>query len=111
MWPIAGALALQPIFLILDEAFVMLDPRSRRELLDSDRLLKQSTELTIISITHDMNEAAAADPILMMRAGYIVNSGSPRKVFNEELELAPPFAEQLRRALIKRNPAKSPRPI
>ena len=36
-----------------------------------------------------MNEAAAADRILMMRAGYIVNSGSPRKVFNEELELAP----------------------
>ena len=50
-----------------------------------------------------MNEAAAADRILMMRAGHIVNSGSPQKVFNEELELQPPFAEQLRRTLMKRN--------
>ena len=100
---IAGVLALQPDILILDEAFVMLDPRSRRELLDSLRLLKQSTELTLISITHDMNEAAAADRILMIQSGRIVNSGSPRKVFNEEPELEPPFAEKLRRTLMKRN--------
>ena len=82
---IAGVLALQPDILILDEAFVMLDPRSRRELLDSLQLLRQGTELTIISITHDMNEATAADRILLMRSGHIINSGSPRKVFDEVL--------------------------
>jgi len=76
---IAGVLALNPDVLILDEAFVMLDPKSRRELLETLQQLKKEKELTIISITHDMNEAASADRLLMMRTGQIVNSGPPQE--------------------------------
>jgi energy-coupling factor transport system ATP-binding protein len=100
---IAGVLALNPDVLVLDEAFVMLDPRSRRELLQTVQELNQKQDITILSITHDMNEAASADRILMMKHGKIVNSGPPKEVFSEEKELEPPFAEKLRRALLKRN--------
>lgn len=100
---IAGVLAMQPDVLILDEAFVMLDPRSRRELLYTLQELKKKHDITIISITHDMNEAAAANHILMMKEGKIVNSGTPEDVFSQEASLEPPFVEQLRRALKKRN--------
>lgn len=100
---IAGVLALKPDVLVLDEAFVMLDPVSRRELLTTLQQLNNTKEITIISITHDMNEAAAADRLLLMKAGQIVNSGTPKDVFNVEAELEPPFAEQLRRTLNKRN--------
>ncbi|MBU9721661.1 MULTISPECIES: energy-coupling factor transporter ATPase [Bacillaceae] len=104
---IAGILALKPSILILDEAFVMLDPKSRRELLATLKKLKQDENITIISITHDMNEAVDADRIIVLKAGKIVNSGTPSEVFHEEQELEPPFAEQLRRLLQERN-AKVP---
>jgi energy-coupling factor transport system ATP-binding protein len=100
---IAGILALQPDVLIMDEAFVMLDPRSRRELLSTLQDLKRKQDITIISITHDMNEAAAANRILMMSAGEIVSSGTPAEVFTEKTDLEPPFIEQLRRTLLKQN--------
>ncbi|MCQ6274512.1 energy-coupling factor transporter ATPase [Bacillus sp. V3B] len=100
---IAGVLALKPDVLVLDEAFVMLDPMSRRELLTTLQQLNNTKEITIISITHDMNEAAAADRLLLMKAGQIVNSGSPKDVFMVEPELTPSFTEQLRRILMKRN--------
>lgn len=96
---IAGVLALKPEVLILDEAFVMLDPRSRRELLYTLQELKRKQDITIISITHDMNEAASANHILMMEAGKIISSGPPADVFTQMTELEPPFAEQLRRKL------------
>jgi len=100
---IAGILALKPDVLILDEALVMLDPRSRRELLASLQQLRTTQNITIISITHDMNEAAAADRILMLREGHIEKCGPPQHVFQGEIEWEPPFAERLRRTLLKRN--------
>lgn len=100
---IAGVLALKPDVLVLDEALVMLDPKSRRELLASLQQLRLTQNITIISITHDMNEAAAADRILMLRQGHIVKCGPPQDVFQGELEWEPPFAEKLRRTLLKRN--------
>jgi energy-coupling factor transport system ATP-binding protein len=100
---IAGVLALKPDVLVLDEAFVMLDPMSRRELLTTLQQLNSTKEITIISITHDMNEAGAADRLLVMKAGQIVNSGAPKDIFMVEPQLNPPFAEQLRRTLMKRN--------
>ncbi|WP_071393182.1 energy-coupling factor transporter ATPase [Bacillus tuaregi] len=100
---IAGVLALKPDVLVLDEALVMLDPKSRRELLSSLKQLNTEQNITIISITHDMNEAAAADRILMLREGRIVKCGSPQAVFQGELEWEPPFAERLRRTLLERN--------
>src|SRR5699024_3872413 len=69
---IAGILALQPDVLILDEAFVMLDPRSRRGLMRTLRHLQDTENLTIISITHDMNEAAAANRMIMLENGEMV---------------------------------------
>lgn len=100
---IAGVLALNPAILVLDEAFVMLDPKSRRALLDTLQYLRKTENLTIISITHDMNEAAAADLMLVMKNGQIVNYGPPPHIFNQELDLEPPFPEHLRRILRQRN--------
>lgn len=96
---IAGALAFNPSIIILDEALVMLDPQSRRTLLSTLQKLKASKNLTIISITHDMNEVAEADRMLLMKLGEVVNSGQTRQVFSEERDLEPPFAEALRRNL------------
>src|SRR5699024_9483661 len=92
-------LALHPDVLILDEAFVMLDPRSRRGLMKTLQQLQTTENLTIISITHDMNEAATANRMIMMEDGEIRLDGAPRFVFEHEQSLLPPFAEQLRRKL------------
>ena len=100
---IAGVLALNPDVLVLDEAFVMLDPRSRRELLETLQNLNHKQDITILSITHDMNEAASADRIFIMRQGKMVKSGTPDVIFTQEPELEPPFAEKLRRELLKRS--------
>ena len=100
---IAGVLALNPDVLVLDEAFVMLDPRSRRELLETLQDLNHKQDITILSITHDMNEAASADRIFIMKQGKMVNSGTPDVIFTQEQELEPPFAEKLRRELLNRN--------
>ncbi len=96
---IAGILALHPDVLILDEAFVMLDPRSRRGLMKTLRHLQATENLTIISFTHDMNEAAAANRIIIMENGEIIRDGTPHVIFEHEQSLVPPFAEQLRRKL------------
>ena len=100
---IAGVLALNPDVLVLDEAFVMLDPRSRQELLETLQDLNHKQDITILSITHDMNEAASADRIFIMKQGKMVNSGTPDVIFTQEQELEPPFAEKLRRELLNRN--------
>jgi energy-coupling factor transport system ATP-binding protein len=100
---IAGVLALNPDVLVLDEAFVMLDPRSRRELLETLQDLNHKQDITILSITHDMNEAASADRIFIMKQGKLVNSGTPDVIFTQEQELESPFAEKLRRELLNRN--------
>lgn len=99
---IAGILALRPDILILDEAFAMLDPKSRCDLLGTLRRLAAATHLTILSITHDMDEAAASDRILVMQNGKIVNDGPPRQIFSTEKDLGAPFSERLRRVLLKK---------
>lgn len=96
---IAGLLALQPEILILDEAFVMLDPKSRKDLLQTLRKLKREHHLTILSITHDMNEAASSDRIIVLKNGQIKTIGTAEEVFRNELDVQAPFIEQLRRTL------------
>lgn len=64
---IAGILALHPAIIVLDEAMVMLDPKSRQDFMSLLDELRKQHQLTIISITHDMNEAAAADRILVLK--------------------------------------------
>lgn len=100
---IAGVLAMQPQILIFDEASAMLDPRGRRGLM---RVCKELHEqgMTVVMITHYMEEAAEADRILVLREGQIVLDGMPEEVLTQdevlrELNLDIPFATQLSRLL------------
>lgn len=98
---IAGMLALEPNVLILDEAFVMLDPRSRKELSTAIRKLTNKG-MTILSITHDMEEAAQADRVIVMEQGRITKIESPSQLFYTDSTLEKPFAEKLRESLKNR---------
>lgn len=99
---IAGILALEPELMIFDEAFIMLDPKSRDELLKIIKKIQQKYNLTIMSITHDPNEAVLADRVLLLKEGRMTDQGDVRSIFNRNKELAPPFAEQFRRDLAQR---------
>lgn len=83
---IAGTLAMEPKTIVLDEPTAMLDPSGRKEVLDSVLELKRKKGISIILITHYMEEAVDADRILLMDSGKLVMDGSPREVFqNVEL--------------------------
>lgn len=84
---IAGALAMRPKLLILDEATSMLDPQGRMEVIETIRRLRESTGLTVISITHDLEEAALAERIVVMNQGRKHVEGSPKDVFQRGTEL------------------------
>lgn len=84
---IAGVLALQPSLIILDEATSMLDPLGRAEVIDTVRELKSRENLTVISITHDLEEAAKADRILVMNKGALYREGIPDEIFQMDEEL------------------------
>jgi energy-coupling factor transporter ATPase len=83
---IAGAMALKPQVLILDESTSMLDPVGREDVLGAVRRLNQAGT-TIIAITHYMHEAVEGDRIIVMEGGRIVMQGNPRKVFSHVEEL------------------------
>ncbi len=83
---IAGAMALKPRVLILDESTSMLDPAGREEVLSAVRRLNQAGT-TIIAITHYMHEAVEGDRIVVMEAARTVTQGSPREVFSQVEEL------------------------
>ncbi|MBQ8072616.1 MAG: energy-coupling factor transporter ATPase [Clostridia bacterium] len=78
---VAGILAMEPSVLIADEATAMLDPSGRREVLDTVRALNRQKGITVVWITHFMEEAAEADRILVISDGQIVSEGTPREVF------------------------------
>lgn len=84
---IAGVLALRPDIIILDEATSMLDPRGREEVLNTIRELKNDYPLTVISITHDLEEAARADRIIVMNKGQLYKEGTPVEIFEMDEEL------------------------
>ncbi|MCM3768232.1 energy-coupling factor ABC transporter ATP-binding protein [Neobacillus niacini] len=84
---IAGVLALRPSIIILDEATSMLDPRGREEVLETVRTLKNEKSLTVISITHDLDEAAKADRIIVMNRGEVYREGTPEEIFSMDEEL------------------------
>lgn len=96
---IAGVLAMQPSCIILDEATSMLDPVSRAELMQLIIRLREEEGLSIVQITHYMEEALAADYILLLSEGSIVRSGTPQEIFSRPHELrelkldVPPFIE------------------
>ena len=78
---IAGLLAMRPRCLVLDEPTAMLDPRGRREVLDTVLRLNRREKVTVVLITHFMNEAVQADRVVVMDRGSIVSDGAPREVF------------------------------
>ncbi len=80
---IAGALAMQPEVLILDESTAMLDPAGRKEILDTVFQLRQEKNMTVILITQYMDEAARFDRILVMSEGRLVMDGMPQEIFSE----------------------------
>ncbi len=84
---IAGVLAMRPRCLILDEATAMLDPVGRDEVMGTAKRLNREEGLTVVHITHFMDEAAAADRVLVMDRGRIRLSGTPREVFSRPAEL------------------------
>lgn len=104
---IASVIALRPDVIILDEATAMLDPLGREEVITAIEKVKEQFNLTVISITHDIDEASKADRIIIMQAGHKVNEGQPEDIFNYGEELIDmgldlPFSQKLKAALIKR---------
>jgi energy-coupling factor transport system ATP-binding protein len=80
---IAGALAMHTKCLVLDEPTAMLDPSGRRDVLHTVRQLHEKVGITVVYITHFMEEAAAADRILVMEQGKIVDDGTPAEIFRQ----------------------------
>ena len=104
---IAGVLAMEPSCIIADESTAMLDPSGRREVLDTVMRLNRQKGITVVWITHFMEEAALADRVIVISDGHVAKSGTPREVFEDiedmrKLHLDVPrmteLAQQLRSA-------------
>ena len=78
---IAGVLAMEPEIIVLDEPTAMLDPGGRQEIIDTVRHLNREREITVVLITHYMDEAAQADRIIVMNDGEIAMEGTPSEIF------------------------------
>ena len=100
---IAGVVALRPAILILDEATSMLDPEGRRELIQTVQEIRKDYQMTVVSITHDLEEVAMSDRVLVMKKGRVESTSSPRELFSrddlDQIGLDEPFANQLRGSL------------
>ena len=100
---VAGVVALRPDIIILDEATSMLDPEGRLDLIQTVKKIKDKNELTVISITHDLDEIALSDRVLVMKEGQVESTATPRELFSredlEELGLDQPFVNQVKAAL------------
>ncbi|HGR2844684.1 ABCtransporter ATP-binding protein cobalt transport [Streptococcus pneumoniae] len=100
---IAGVVALRPAILILDEATSMLDPEGRRDLIGTVKGIRKDYDMTVISITHDLEEVAMSDRVLVMKKGEIESTSSPRELFSrndlDQIGLDDPFANQLKKSL------------
>lgn len=82
---LAGVLAMQPDILILDEATSMLDPRGRKEIRDVIKQMSiENPKLTIISITHDIEEAYLSDEVIVIENGKVASQGSPNEIFKDK---------------------------
>ncbi|MBQ5541547.1 MAG: energy-coupling factor transporter ATPase [Erysipelotrichales bacterium] len=103
---IAGVLAMSPEILIFDESTSMLDPEGKAEINALIRTIHKEKNMTIISITHDIEEASYGDRVIVLDDGRIVMDGSPKKVLTDEKQLAKhrlelPFSVRMRNELAK----------
>ncbi len=110
---IAGILAVAPDIIIFDESTSMLDPRGKKAINEEIRRLHEERDITILSITHDMEEVAQSDNVLVLRDGTIAMTGTPREVFSRERELKEmdldvPFAWKITEELMKLGLADHP---
>ena len=100
---IAGVVALRPDILILDESTSMLDPEGRLELIKIVQEIRKDHQLTVISITHDLEEVSMSDRVLVMKKGQVESTSSPRELFSrsdiDKIGLDQPFVNQLRQSL------------
>jgi energy-coupling factor transport system ATP-binding protein len=103
---IAGILAMRPQCLVLDEPTAMLDPQGRREVMDTVRRLNSEEGMTVVWITHHMDEAVSAHRVMVMDQGRVAIQGSPREVFRqtellESLDLDVPVITRLGQLLAR----------
>ncbi|MGQ7550711.1 energy-coupling factor ABC transporter ATP-binding protein [Streptococcus suis] len=100
---IAGVVALRPKIIILDEATSMLDPEGRLDLIKIVREIKERHGMTVISITHDLDEVALSDRVIVMKQGQVESISSPDELFIREdlvdLDLDKPFTTELATSL------------
>jgi energy-coupling factor transport system ATP-binding protein len=104
---IAGVLAMKPEILIFDEATAMLDPQGKDEIKKVIMDLHHETGLTILSITHDIDEVAASDAVIALNEGKVVMTGTPDQIFAQEeklkeIQLDIPFSMKLEKKLAER---------
>lgn len=101
---IAGVVALRPDIIILDEATSMLDPEGRLELIQTVKKIKDRHGMTVISITHDLDEVALSDRVLVMKEGQVESTSTPNELFSrvdlEDLGLDEPFTNQVKATLL-----------
>ena len=101
---IAGVIAMEPKCIVLDEPTAMLDPKGRREVIETIQQLNRDKNITIILITHHMDEAAKADRVVVLDKGSVALDGTPKEVFSQvdklhEIRLAAPETVELCREL------------
>ncbi len=84
---VAGVLAMQPDVMVMDEATAMLDPTGRRDIFETTRRLNREKNITVVWITHFMEEAARADRVVVLSDGKIAMNGTPKEVFSRVEEL------------------------
>ena len=101
---IAGIIAMEPKCIVLDEPTAMLDPKGRREVMETVLKLNREKGITVILITHHMDEAAQADRVVVLSKGQVVSDGTPREVFSQvellhSIRLAAPETVELCKAL------------
>lgn len=105
---LAGVIAMQPKIIILDEATSMLDPVGRLEILGVIRKLKKRLGITVLSITHEIDETTDADKIIVLNDGKIVSTGAPETIYSHsglllKLGLDVPYSQRLKRELTQRH--------
>ncbi|WP_102029435.1 energy-coupling factor ABC transporter ATP-binding protein [Salirhabdus sp. Marseille-P4669] len=84
---IASVLAVQPDLLVFDEATAMLDPKGRKSIMNTIKSLRDTRDVSIVTITHDLNEVLFADRVIVMNHGKVLEEGKPREIFKKQEEL------------------------
>ena len=80
---IAGVIAMEPKCIVLDEPTAMLDPKGRKEVIETVSRLNKDKNITVVLITHHMDEAAKADRVVVLSKGQVALDGSPKEVFSQ----------------------------